>query len=493
MSTHIDDIFDIIANKRVLCIGDLMLDRYIYGDVKRISPEAPIPILRKGDEREMLGAVGNVARNVVSLGGKVTLLSVVGDDEIGRRLADLIAEEEGIEGDLIPMRDRRTTLKTRFVANGQQLLRVDVEDSHSISAHDEEDLIRAIEEETARCDAVLVSDYAKGTVTSNVLAAVVKAAARHGKPVVADPKGLDFERYGAVDLLKPNAAELSAALNMPTDTDEDIEKALNAASERYPAKAVLVTRSSKGLSYLKEDGKIVHLRSKPLEVYDVSGAGDTSLAALGLGVAGGVDMHGVCELALAASSVAVTKVGTAAVFSEEVKTFVRGRRSRLDAPDKVMNLEEALLQIATWKDAGRRIGFTNGCFDILHAGHISLLRDARRRCDRLVVGLNSNESVRRLKGAERPVNSGEDRARVLSALEAVDLVVEFEDDTPHDLIMALRPDLLVKGGDYTIDTIVGAQEVIGWGGDVHIAGLLDGRSTTGILARGSKTTKPNED
>lgn len=482
-ATTIVELLTAAAGKRVLCIGDLMLDRYIYGDVRRISPEAPIPILRKGDEREMLGAVGNVARNVASLGGEVMLLSVVGDDDVGRRLAALVADETGMAGDLISMRERRTTLKTRFVANGQQLLRLDVEDSVEISPHVEDELIQVIEDETPKCDVVLLSDYAKGTVTDRVIAGVLESAARHDKPVVADPKGLDFRKYGAVDLLKPNAFELSQALNLPTDTDAEVEIALGAARTQFPARAVLVTRSAKGLSYMNENGVVTHLRSKPLEVFDVSGAGDTSLAALGLGLAGGKGVAEACELALAASSVAVTKVGTAAVYAEELISFVKGQGSKLDAKDKVVALDAALRHIANWRDAGRRIGFTNGCFDILHAGHVSLLQDAKARCDRLVLGLNSDASVQRLKGEGRPVNPQDDRAAVLAALSAVDLVVMFEEDTPYNLIMAVKPDLMVKGGDYRVEDIVGAKEVLEWGGEVHIAKLVDGRSTTNIITR----------
>ena len=486
-ASTIPEVLALAAGKRVFCVGDLMLDNYVYGDVGRISPEAPIPILRKGEEREMLGAVGNVACNVASLGGEVMLLGVVGDDDVGRRLASLIAEEPGLNGDLITMRHRRTTLKTRFVANGQQLLRLDVEDSHEIEHHEEDELIRSIEDEVPKCDVVLLSDYSKGAVTQRVIEALLTSAEQHQKPVVADPKGLDFVKYGRVDLLKPNASELSAALNLPTDTDAEVEIALGAARTKFPAKAVLVTRSAKGLSFMDEQGVVRHIRSKPLEVYDVSGAGDTSLAALGLGIASGEGLAAACELALAASSVAVTKVGTASVYADEVLSFVNGRGSKFDASEKIVGLAYAIRHVDEWKDAGKKIGFTNGCFDILHAGHVSLLQDAKQRCDRLILGLNSDASVKRLKGEGRPVNSETDRAEVLAALAAVDLIVLFEEDTPFNLITELRPDLLVKGGDYKVEDIVGAAEVLEWGGDVYIAELVDGRSTTNIIARASKS------
>ena len=475
------NLLDQVKTKRIACVGDIMLDRFIYGGVRRVSPEAPIPILRKGEEREMLGAVGNVARNVASLGGQAVLIGVVGDDTEGRRLADLIGESEGMEGDLLPVRDRKTTLKTRFVAGGQQLLRVDVEDTQEISSSVEAELIDMLRGIIAECDAVLLSDYAKGTVTPGLIAAVNQIAKDHGKPVVADPKGRDFARYGNVDVLKPNASELALALNMKTDSDEDVLAAMMAAHEAYRAQAIVLTRSAKGMSFAQRGGPVQHVRARPLEVYDVSGAGDTSLAAIGLGLACGVPLADAVDLALNASSVAVTKVGTAAVYADEVRSFIRGQLAALDAPVKAISRDVAAQQVHDWRKAGRQVGFTNGCFDILHAGHVSLLQDARSRCDRLVLGLNSDASVQRLKGPTRPINSQDDRAAVLVGLECVDLVVIFDEDTPHALIQALRPDLLVKGGDYAIADIVGAQDVIGWGGEVYIAPLLEGRSTTGVI------------
>lgn len=469
------------AGARVLCIGDLMLDRFVYGDVKRVSPEAPIPILRNAREQEMLGAVGNVARNVASLGGVAVLLGVVGDDAEGRILANLIGAEQNVEGDVLPERGRRTTLKTRFVAGGQQLLRVDAEASALIDPATEADMIAALHGEIEHVGAVLLSDYNKGSVTPAIIKALLSAAKAHGKPVIADPKGRDFSKYGDVAVIKPNASELSEASGLPCDTDADVEAALATGLGQWPAEAILATRSSKGMSFRRRDGAVTHLRAEAQEVFDVSGAGDTSLAAIGLAYAAGADLQLAAELALAASSVAVSKVGTAAVYPDEVRDFRKRGGARLDTTDKIMDLAAAKTQVARWRSASRRIGFTNGCFDILHPGHVSLLKKAKSRCDRLVLGLNSDASVRRLKGPTRPVNDSEARAAVLAALEMIDAVIVFEEDTPQALIEELCPDLLVKGGDYDIEQIVGAPFVQSYGGEVLIAPLVEGVSTTKIL------------
>jgi D-beta-D-heptose 7-phosphate kinase / D-beta-D-heptose 1-phosphate adenosyltransferase len=485
MSLSIDQLLIEISTRRVLCLGDLMLDRFVYGDVRRISPEAPIPIMRRREARLMLGAVGNVARNVTSLGGYAVLLGVVGSDAEGRQLAELVGEDPRIEGDLVPVRGRRTTLKTRYVADGQQLLRVDVEDTDPLPETAELALIDAIKDELPHVHCVLISDYAKGALTPEILKTTIEGARALSIPVVADPKGRDFSKYRGVSLLKPNANELSLALDMPCETDAEIEQALTLALTRFDVDAILVTRSAKGMSYKRKGEETHHLRARPQEVFDVSGAGDTSLAAIGLSYAAGAELSVVANFALSASAVAVSKMGTAVVLAEEVAQMQRSLTGPADPVDKILSLAQLKEKANSWRKRGLRIGFTNGCFDILHAGHATLLHQAKGRCDRLVLGLNGDGSVRRLKGAGRPMNTVQDRARVLAATEAVDIVVVFDEDTPLKLIEALLPDVLIKGGDYTPDTVVGADIVTANGGEIYIAPLLDGRSTTALIEKAS--------
>lgn len=475
------DLMEAAADKRVLCVGDVMLDRFVYGAVTRISPEAPVPIMARTRETAMPGGAGNVARNLASLGMIAMLIGVVGDDAEGRELAELIGGLKRVEDDLISMRGRPTTLKTRFVAGGQQLLRVDAEDSESIDSVAEDEIITAIGHEAKSASLIILSDYAKGMLTDNVIAAALKAARAAGIPIIADPKGRDFTRYGDVDVLKPNASELAAAMDMPLETHEDAEDALMRACGALPAKAIVVTRAAKGMSFCEAGKPVAHRAGEAREVYDVSGAGDTSIAALGLGLAAGGTLGDAVDLAITASGIAVGKSGTATVSRAELQAALSFGLSRGGVAH--VPIEALSAQIETWREAGLTVGFTNGCFDILHPGHLRVLEEAKFRCGRLVVGLNSDASVKRLKGPTRPVNDAASRARVLSGLSVVDAVIVFEEDTPAALIEAVQPDLLVKGGDYDIDSIVGADIVQARGGVVHIVPLVDGQSTTAAIAR----------
>lgn len=474
----------IIENARdrlVLCLGDVMLDRFVYGVVDRISPEAPVPVLRQSRSAAMPGGAANVARNLASLGLKPVILGAVGDDAAGAELADLLSHSPGITPRLIPLPGRPTTLKTRLVAGGQQLLRLDAEEVGPPDAASEQALIAAINELVPSVSAVLVSDYAKGLLTAPVLAAVLAAAARQGVPVIVDPKGKDFTRYGAVDILKPNSGELAQALGLPTGTTSDVESALADARKSLPAKAVVVTRAAQGMSFIDASGKIGHASGKARDVFDVSGAGDTSLAALAAAIVAGSKLEEAVEVAILASGIAVGKSGTATVSALEL--LDAGDLSRWTQKAGTLSVDAMVGQIERWREGGLRIGFTNGCFDILHPGHIKVLEEARSHCDRLIVGLNSDASVRRLKGPERPVNSEHARAQVLCGLSSVDGVVIFGEDTPLELITALRPDVLVKGGDYTRDSIVGADLVEARGGSIVIVPLVPGQSTTATIAR----------
>jgi len=468
-------------NQRVLCVGDVMLDRFVYGVVDRISPEAPVPVLRQTRAASMPGGGANVARNLASLGLEAVIVGAVGDDEAGTELTDLLAHSPGITPKLVTLKNRPTTLKTRLVAGGQQLLRLDAEELGAPDAGSEQALIRTISEIVPTVTAVLISDYAKGLLTASVVDAILAAAAARGVPVIADPKGKDFARYGAVDILKPNAGELALAVGKPTSSTQEVESALAAARNSLPAKAIVVTRAAQGMSWVSGDSAPGHVAGKAREVFDVSGAGDTSLAALAAAIVAGASLEEAVNVAILASGIAVGKSGTATVSAAEL----------LDASEVTQQSQKAGLlaldamvgQIERWREAGLRIGFTNGVFDILHPGHVRVLEESRSRCDRLIVGLNSDASVKRLKGPERPVNDATFRGQVLAGLSAVDAVVIFEEDTPLNLITALKPDVLVKGGDYSRDTIVGADLVEARGGEVIVVPLVPGQSTTSIIAR----------
>jgi len=468
------------AGATLLCVGDLMVDRYVHGEVARISPEAPIPVLSRKLQTAMLGAAGNVARNVSALGAQAVLIGVVGDDDEAHSAAALIAQASGVEGRLVAAPGRRTTVKTRFVCGGQQLLRVDWEDDAPVCASVEADLAAALEA-TSAFRAILISDYAKGVVTPTVMGACLAAAQRLNCPVIVDPKG-DFAKYGPVDLIKPNAKELSAATGLPTGTDEEVRIALAQALADCTAKALLVTRAGQGMSLMTRGGEVRHFRARARMVFDVSGAGDTCLAALGLAYASGAALEEAVELAILASGVVVGKAGAATVTpSELVDAELAGRMAPAEA--KVAMADQAAETVARWRAKGLRIGFTNGCFDILHRGHVAYLNQARAWCDRLVVGLNSDASVRALKGEGRPVNPLESRALVLAGLSCVDLVTPFDAATPIDLITSLRPDVLVKGADYSVEQVVGFDVVQAYGGEVRLADIVDGYSTTAAIAR----------
>jgi D-beta-D-heptose 7-phosphate kinase/D-beta-D-heptose 1-phosphate adenosyltransferase len=479
--TDLQEVLAATRGARVACVGDLMVDRFVYGDVARVSPEAPIPVLARTRELVMLGGCGNVARNVAALGGEAALVGVIGGDAEGHEALRLVQAEVGVEGFLITDATRPTTLKTRFVSGGQQLLRVDLEEIRPVSDTVEQRLVRAVRDVAEGAGVILLSDYGKGVVTPSVIAACREAAAA-GVQVIVDSKARSFARYGAVHIVKPNAAELAYATDMPAETDEQVEAALVRALELCEARSVLVTRAARGISLAERGQPVRHFRSVPREVFDASGAGDTTLAALGLALAAGAPVEGAIAFAQLASGVAVGKVGTATVSPEElIEATLTAHIAPAEA--KVATLQRIQAEAARWRGLGLKVGFTNGCFDILHRGHVAYLTQARAWCDRLIVGVNSDRSVRALKGPDRPINDLESRALVLAGLGSVDLVAPFDEETPLRLIEAARPDILIKGADYTEAQVVGADLVRGWGGEVRLAALVEGFSTTKAIAR----------
>ena len=471
------------AGVNIAVVGDLMLDRYIYGEAQRISPEAPIPVMSHRRESVMLGGAGNVARGLAALGARVELAAVCGEDAAANELVALIAAEPGLDADLVIDPARPTTVKTRFVAGGQQLLRLDSEDARPLEGAAEARLAAAAGAAILDAAAVLISDYAKGALTQAVMSACLNAAG--GKPVIVDPKGRSFAPYGPVDLIKPNAKELSLVTGHPVETDEEVETALSVALESCEAKAILVTRAGAGMSLITRGEAVRHFKGRARQVFDVSGAGDTTLAALGAALAGGASIEEAIDFAILASGVVVGKVGTAAVTPTElIDAEVAERLTRQES--KIAPLDAVLACVAHWRAIGLKVGFTNGCFDILHRGHVSYLTEARKACDRLIVAVNTDASVRALKGEGRPVNDLEGRAMVLAGLASVDLITPFDAETPIALIEVIKPDVLMKGADYTVETVVGADVVQAYGGEVKLIPLVEGYSTTDAIKKMSE-------
>jgi D-beta-D-heptose 7-phosphate kinase/D-beta-D-heptose 1-phosphate adenosyltransferase len=466
---------------RVAVIGDVMLDRYAYGDVGRISPEAPIPVFRHRRTVAMLGGAGNVVRNIGALGAKATLVGLIGADAEALEVKSLVAAEAGVHARLIADRAHATTVKTRFVAGQQQLLRADEETDGPPARRLVRAVVAAARAAVARADAVILSDYGKGVIALEVAASVIAAARKRGVPVIVDPKGSDWSPYRGATLVTPNRRELEDAFGKPVAGDAAIVSAARALMKRYRLGAVLVTRSAEGMTAVTATDAH-HLPAETREVFDVSGAGDTVIAAVAASLAAGLMLADAARIANAAAGIVVGKLGTAVAYRSEVFAALHAT-GVAGAERKVATAASAADRVALWRRQGLKVGFTNGCFDLLHPGHLHLLHQARAACDRLVVGLNTDASVRRLKGPTRPVQTESARATVLGSLADVDLVVPFGDETPIKLIHALRPDVLVKGADYTVRTVVGASFVQGYGGRVVLAQLKPGHSTTATLRR----------
>jgi D-beta-D-heptose 7-phosphate kinase / D-beta-D-heptose 1-phosphate adenosyltransferase len=471
-----------LAAARVLVLGDVMLDRYVYGSVDRMSPEAPVPVLRQTSLRAMAGGAGNVARNIAALGGKALLIGLIGDDPAGRELQAMLGDEHNVSARLIADRQRPTTVKTRFIAGRQQLLRLDDEAPHPATGETAAALLAALKSALGSVDIVLLSDYAKGVLGDEVLQRAIAMIHGAGKRLVVDPKSRDFRRYAGADLLTPNRGELAAATGMTGEDDESVAAAAQKAIATAGVAALLVTRSERGMTLIEPGRPPLHLAAEAREVFDVSGAGDTSIAALASALAVGADLPQAARLANTAAGIAAGKLGTAVVHPADLLGALQAR-TVLASEAKVVALESALERIQRWRAGGERIAFTNGCFDLIHPGHVSLLGQARAAADRLIVGLNSDASIQRLKGPDRPVQNETARGIVLASLGMVDLVLVFDEDTPIELIRAIRPEVLVKGADYRVDQVVGADLVQGYGGRVLLADLLAGHSTTGTIER----------
>lgn len=475
-------LLDEFCNAKVLVLGDVMLDRFVYGIVERISPEAPIPIMSIERSLDVPGGAANVARNLASMGARATLLGVIGEDSAAHELVAHLKSADGIESILIRDSARPTTVKTRYVAQKQQVLRVDSESCAPLRADVAEKLIHEYRVAVLNTDVIVLSDYAKGVLTYALTKEAIYIARALNKPIIIDPKSRNFAKYAGATVLTPNRYEIQLAAGHECITEEQIVAGARRFLDEGVCESMVVTRGKDGMSVVRCDGTAVHLHTAAREIFDVSGAGDTVLAALSIGLAVHGDLVDVSRLANIAAGIVVGKSGTAIVTAEEIAGGLDAN-AMPSANRKIFTLPLVTQLVHRWRERGLRVAFTNGCFDILHPGHTSLLDQARRTADRLVVGLNADASVRRLKGIGRPVQSEVARATVLTSLKSVDAVVIFSEDTPLSLISALEPDVLIKGADYTKESVVGAELVLKRGGQVILADLVEGESTTNTLRR----------
>jgi D-beta-D-heptose 7-phosphate kinase/D-beta-D-heptose 1-phosphate adenosyltransferase len=493
-----------LQGAKVLVIGDVMLDEFVYGDTKRISPEAPVPVLLVKSSNMMAGGAGNVVSNLLGLKIKrCGLIAVVGVDSKALALTDMLEKLGCHDVALIADPTRPTPLKIRYIARTQQLVRIDHERTGAIDSTISKQVKQKFIDLLPDYDVVLISDYGKGVLSDDILSYVIEAARQANKIVIVDPKGDDYRCYKGAHIVTPNKDELSQATKMPTSTNEDVATASKSLLAYAGIEAIVATRSEKGMSVVHQSqdiSQIIHMPTQAREVYDVSGAGDTVIATIAVAVAVGMNLYYAAYLANIAGGIVVGKQGTAAIRLNELSDallhddqFVNhqsesGLVNRIFQSPIYQHMESLMVDVQRWRARGLKVGFTNGCFDILHAGHVSYLNKARAQCDRLIVGLNSDASITRLKGASRPVNEYMNRAAVLSALGVVDAVIAFGDDpedqdTPVRLIKTIRPDVLVKGADYTVEQVVGHEIVLGYGGQIYLAPLEEGLSTTETIRK----------
>ena len=456
----------------VLVVGDIMLDRYWYGGTNRISPEAPVPIVKVDALEERAGGAANVAMNITSLGGSARLIGFTGIDEPAKVLDEQLTKRN-VHCDFVSVSTHPTITKLRVLSRNQQLIRIDFEEG--FNSVDHTPILERIESALSTSKVLVLSDYAKGALTA--VQAMIKQAQKANVPILVDPKGTDFERYRGATLLTPNMSEFEAVVGVCKTDQEIIEKGYQLIKQ-YDLKALLVTRSEKGMTLLQLDKPVYHLPTQAKEVFDVTGAGDTVIATLAASLAAGQSLEESCFLANAAAGVVVGKLGASTVSQVELSNAIR---ARTDDGFGVMTEETLKEEIRKARLRGEKIVMTNGCFDILHAGHVSYLANARKLGDRLIVAVNSDASVKQLKGQSRPINPLMQRMIVLGALDSVDWVVPFEEETPQRLIASILPDVLVKGGDYKPEDIAGGKEVIEAGGVVKVLNFEDGCSTTNII------------
>ena len=461
---------------RIAVIGDLMIDHYIWGKCERISPEAPVQVLEVNSENSLLGGAGNVINNLIALGSSVSVYSVIGDDESGKLAKNLLRETGAECTALLSQSGRTTTRKSRVIASNQQIIRFDDENREDISLKSQYELFTELSRNIYGYDAILLSDYGKGILTTLLTKDIISLARAHNKPVLVDPKGFDYSKYSGATLLTPNRKEASEASGIEITDEETLRQAGFKLKSELGLAYGVITLSEEGIAIFDEDMHIIPTVAR--EVFDVTGAGDTVLASLGIALSSGMGIVEACEFANKAAAIVVAKIGSATATLNEIEEYEHSL-NKGEIESKIKSRKEIERITKRLKSQGRKVVFTNGCFDILHRGHASYLQKAKALGDVLIVGLNSDESVRRLKGASRPVNNLEDRAYLLAALESVDYVVPFGEDTPYSLIEKVRPDILVKGADYEGKEVVGSDLA----GEVRLIDFVDGKSTTSIIEK----------
>ncbi|MEM7618065.1 MAG: D-glycero-beta-D-manno-heptose-7-phosphate kinase [Pseudomonadota bacterium] len=488
---NFNEIAEKFVNSKVLLVGDIMLDEYIKGEVNRISPEGPIPVLRVSSKNNVLGGAGNVFANLCALGCQTQIMSVIGNDEAGKEIENKINALSSDGNLLLKFDDRSTTIKTRLVTSSQQLLRVDAEDNTTIDKLTENHIIESIEEIIDDIDVIILSDYGKEVITERLAYKLIKLANKKKTPIIVDPKGKDYSKYKNATIITPNRKELSESTGgMAVKTDEEILAAGNTLIKECKFDHVLATRSEDGISTISKKGDPIHYPTQSLEVYDVSGAGDTVVAVAAACIVAGEDLSIAAQVANAAGAIVVSKMGTAVVTPAEIAKYFDDKNEK-EHVLKATSWEDAKDQIAKWQAKGLQVGFTNGCFDIVHYGHVNYLANAKEKCDRMIVGLNHDKSVKILKGESRPINDENARAAVIAALASTDMVVLFgaetpdQDNTPSEVVGYLQPDIFMKGGDYTLDQLPEGKVVVSYGGKVEIMPLYDGYSTTNIIKKSS--------
>ena len=459
-------------NARVLVVGDLMLDRYWHGPTSRISPEAPVPVVRVDEIEERPGGAGNVALNIATLGAQCALSGLTGDDEAAQALENRL-QASNVNCRFIKLDNNSTIIKLRVISRHQQLIRLDFEDG--FQGYDAEKLTENFKQQINNTDVVICSDYGKGCLTD--VPALIQVANEAGKPVLVDPKGSDFSKYKNATLLTPNLSEFEAVVGHCRNDEELVEKGERLRDE-LNLTALLITRSEQGMTLLEKDQPAFHITTRARDVYDVTGAGDTVISTFAASLAAGQSMQEATALANIAAGVVVGKLGTASVVVDELK---QAMNELLIVEKGVMNEDALASVVRDCQSRGEKVVMTNGCFDILHAGHVTYLEQAKRLGNRLIIAVNSDASVKRLKGEARPVNTESRRMAVLAALESVDWVVPFTEDTPERLICNILPDVLVKGGDYKPEGIAGGQCVMDKGGEVKVLQFVEGCSTTKII------------
>lgn len=478
---EIQEFFIRAKQLKALVVGDLMLDEYLWGRTERISPEAPVAVVDVTRQDMRLGGAGNVINNLLSLGCQVRVASVIGDDDDGRMVLKRL-DLRGVEANGVVLSAmRKTSRKTRVLASNQQMLRIDRESREEIDEASAQQVISFVKQQLAEVQVVMLSDYLKGVLTDQLTKDLIVLCRKAGVPVLVDPKGQNYSKYRGATLLTPNRKEAAEASGIPIHSGEDVSRAGWKLLNDLDLDALVLTRSEEGVSLFMEGREEIQLPTVAREVFDVSGAGDTVLASIGLGLAGGLDLPDAARLANLAAGVVVGKVGTSTVTPDEILRSISVEIDRTDA--KIRSSSELQQLLLEEKSRGRTIVFTNGCFDLLHVGHVKYLQKAKALGDRLVLGLNSDASIRRLKGEKRPLIGEEERAHIMAALDCIDYVCVFDEDTPLELISALHPDILVKGGDYKPDEVVGKEIVESFGGRVELISFVDGKSSTNIIEK----------